>query len=158
MGGEYYSDTLDGSDKRMDYDPESYFKQDPLKQLTFKVKSAPGSGLNMSNGCDMVRGKDAGTWDFKHKTELSKTCGQAGRHTTKFTGSNKDFTINQVSEPEDMNNSHHTQFELEGKCTPQKSEWEGKVIARIGNFKLGDLITHNEVSIPQHFHLIFLIF
>lgn len=143
MGGEFYGDTLDASDKRMDYDPEDYFKQDPLKQLTFKVKSAPGNGLTMSNGADMVRGKAAGTWDFKHKTELAYACG-GGRHTTKFTGSNKDFTLNVVTEPENMNANHHTQFEVEGKCTPQKAAFEGKAIARIGNFKLGDLSTANE--------------
>jgi hypothetical protein len=46
--GDYYCDILDCSDKRMDFDAEDTFKQDALKQLSFKAKSAPGKGLTVS--------------------------------------------------------------------------------------------------------------
>jgi hypothetical protein len=41
MGGDYYCDVLDCSDKRMDFDHEEHLKFEQLKTMTLKVKSEP---------------------------------------------------------------------------------------------------------------------
>jgi hypothetical protein len=152
----YYCDILDGSDKRMDYDAEEQFKQDPLKQLSFKVKSAPNKGLNLSNGTDMVKGKEAGTWDFKSKSELKYSCAE-NQYQTKLVTSNKDYTMNIEANPRAMNNENvETTFETEFKCTPQKTDWEGKLAAKVGKVKLGPITSYSEVSFTIHSHLIFI--
>ena len=43
MGQDYYGDVCDTGDKYLDYDVEDYFKMDPLKEISFKVKSAPST-------------------------------------------------------------------------------------------------------------------
>jgi len=137
MGGDYYGDIISGQDQRMDYDPEDQYKQDDLKMLTFKVKSAPQKGLSMTNGTDMVRGKEPGAWDFKHKSEVKYGCA-SNQYQTKVVASNKDFTLNVEATPKQLNNGEvSTTVEVEGKIVPAKNEWEGKVHAKVGNFKMG---------------------
>ena len=70
MGGDYYNSALSASDNRMDYDHEEPHKMDPLKTFSLKVKNAPGKGLTTSHAADMVKGKEAGSWDLKHKTQV----------------------------------------------------------------------------------------
>ena len=145
MGGDYYGDVLDCSDKRMDYDPCDQFKQEPLKTLSFKVKSAPAKALSMANGMDMVRGKNAGEWDFKHKTELKYACA-SNQYETKVTASNKDFTLAVEARPEKWNQGLNTKFEVETKCIPQKGDWEAKVEAKVGDFQVGPIVPFTQVS------------
>jgi hypothetical protein len=142
---DYYCDILDASDKRMDYDHESQFKQDPLKQLSFKTKSAPSKALSLSNATDMVKGKIEGSWDFKHKTELKHVCAN-NQYEMKITSSNKDFTLEMNAAPTNLNKDMNTSFHSEAKCTPQKSDWEVKMSAKVGGFKLGPVVPYSEVS------------
>lgn len=142
----HYGDLLDTSDKRMDYDCEDQHKQDPIKEMTFKFKSAPNKGLNLANGADMVSGKTAGTWDFKHKSEIKYNCAN-NQYQTKIVASNKDFLINVEANPSNMNNADvQTTLIAEGKCTPQKEDWEGKLIAKVGGVKMGPVTSFSEVS------------
>jgi hypothetical protein len=145
MGGDYFCDVLDCSDKRMDYDSCDQFKQDPLKTLSFKVKSAPSKALTMANGMDMVRGKTAGEWDFKHKTELKHACAN-NQYESKVVASNKDFTFEVEAKPEKWNQGLDTKFDFETKCTPQKGDWEAKLAAKVGGFQVGPLVPFTEVS------------
>lgn len=39
-----------------------------------------------------------------------------------------------------------TSFEFEGKCTPAKDEFEAKLVAQVGGFKLGPVLPDCEVS------------
>ena len=91
MGKDYFNDVCDSGDKDLDYDVEDPFKMDPLKEISFKVKSAPSKLSSMSNAADMVRGKEPGTWDFKHKTEVNHKCSDNMKATV--TASNKDFAL-----------------------------------------------------------------
>jgi len=145
MGGDYFCDVLDCSDKRMDYDFESMHKQDDLKTMTLKIKSAPTKGLSLSNGADMVRGKGAGAWDFKHKSELKYSCANA-QYQTKIVASNKDFTLGVTAEPASLNETMQTSFEVEAKCIPQKQDWETKVQAKVSGFQVGPISPFTEVS------------
>ena len=100
----------------------------------------------MSNGADMVRGKAAGTWDFKHKTELVHNCSDVMKATV--TASNKDFALKWNWSPKDMNKDGiDSRIEMEAKSTPAKEDWEANAELRIGGFELGPIKPYSEVSI-----------
>ena len=144
--GDYFCDVLDCSDKHLDYDVEDPFKMDPLKDLSFKVKSAPTKGTSMSNAADMVKGKTAGTWDMKHKTEINHKCNDQMK--ANVVASNKDFTLKWSWSPADLNKDGiDSELEVEAKCIPAKEDWEAKAEFKIGGFELGPIKPFTEVSI-----------
>lgn len=152
MGKGYYGDTLDHVDKVMDYDHEDVFKQDPLKDLSFKVKSSAGKKTNMSNACDFVKGKTEGSWEVKHKTELKHECCEQ-LHSS-MTVSNKEFVLGSTWHPADFNNNgQHTSVEAEAKCNPGKQDWEFKAEAQTGGFELGPVKPWAAVSISSLIHI-----
>jgi len=146
----YFGDILEDHDKRMDFEVEEPFKMDAIKLLTFKAKSKPAKHIALSQGVDMVRGKTAGDFDFKHKSELTKT-NKDGSGSTKFTASNKDFAVDREWAPEDLNkDGMHSTIELEGKWTPAKSDWEGKLEWKIGGMKMGPIVPWTELQVDTN--------
>ena len=124
----FYDDILSAGDKRMDFDPEDVHKQDALKTLTFKAKSKPAKGLSLRQGCDFVRGKEAGTFDLKHKTEMRQSCHNNQWETT-LTASNKDFKVQVDYAPDSMQvDGRMVSVGCEMTCTPNKNEWEANAI------------------------------
>lgn len=118
--------------------------------MTFKFKSAPTKGLSLTNGADMVSGKTAGVWDFKHKSEIKYACAEQ-QYTTKIVASNKDFTLNIEANPSNLNNENMTtSLTAEGKCTPQKEDWEAKLIAKVGDVKLGPVTSFSEIELNSN--------
>ena len=142
----YYGDVCDSADKQLDYDVEDPFKMDPLKDISFKVKSAPTKKTNMANGADMVKGKAPGTWDMKHKTEIGHQCCDNFKATV--TSSNKDFAAKVNWGPADLNkDGMDSSLEVEAKCIPAKEDWEANAEFKIGGFELGPIKPWSEVSI-----------
>jgi hypothetical protein len=143
MGQEYFGDVLDSSDKRMDFDYEDVFKMDALKLLTFKAKSAPSKGVNLSQGTDMVSGKNNG-YDFKHKSEIKVA--HENDLETKVTVSNKDFKLEAEWQPADLNKDMHFSAEVESKIVPAKSEWEAKLEVKAGGMEVGPMRPWTELQ------------
>ena len=144
MGGQYFGDVLEDGDKRMDYEVEKPNHKDAIKLLSLKLKSAPAKNMSLSNGVDMVRGGKEGAFDFKHKTEFKNSCDEQD---WKFVVTNKGFEGELEYTPADFNkDGMHTSIELEGKSTPAKNAWEGKVELKTGGFELGPMTPWVEVS------------
>ena len=92
----------------------------------------------------MVHGKAAGTYDFKHKSELKW---KALDGDWKFVGSNKDYTAEAEFEPAALNsNGMHGSVEVEAKCTPGKQDWEGKAEFKVGGVELGPIKSWTELQ------------
>ena len=84
----------------------------------------------------MVKGKTAGTYDHKHKSELKYKVN--GELDTKLVASNKDYTVELEYAPADFNKDGlHSSLELELKDTPAKADWEGKAELKVGGYELG---------------------
>ena len=148
MSKQYFGDILETGDKRMDYEVEKPFKMDDIKLLTLKVKSAPEKWLNLTQGTDMVKGKDAGIYDFKHKTEVKYAEGDVE---VKLTATNKDFAIDAEVQPSDFNkDGMHSSFQVEAKMTPAKDDWEAKFEAKVGGFNLGPITPWCELQLDTN--------
>lgn len=142
----YYGDILDKGDKRMDYDAEEPFKQDELKTVSFKAKSAPAKGLTLKQACDFVKGKEPNTFDIKHKTEMKQICAQEQYETT-LISSSKDFSVNFGINPTDLNkDGKDASLNFEMKCTPQKNEWEATTIASVGGIEMGPVTSYTSLE------------
>ena len=134
----YFGDLLDTSDNRMGIECEKPQKQDAPKLFSVKVKSSPGSGVNLAQGMDIVAGEKDKPQVFKHKVELKKKINS--ENSIKITGTNKDFEFDYDFTPEALNkDGMDSSMEIEGKYTPGKDNWEGKVEYKIGGFKVGPL-------------------
>ena len=105
MTKQYFGDILECGDKRMDYEVEKPWKVDDIKLMTFKAKSAPSKETSISHGTDMVRAKEPGTYEFKHKSELKTTMHD---NDVKLTISNKDFTLQSEREPQILTRTDNT--------------------------------------------------
>lgn len=98
----------------------------------------------------MVAGKTAGTYDFKHKSELKSSINDECEG--KLTATNKDYALELEYNPADLNKDGlHSSLEVEAKCTPVKGDWEGKVEFKVGGYELGPIKSWTEVSI-NHLH------
>ena len=148
MTKQYFGDILECGDKRMDYEVEKPWKVDDIKLMTFKAKSAPSKETSISHGTDMVRAKEPGTYEFKHKSELKTTMHD---NDVKLTISNKDFTLQSEWEPADLNkDGQHSSIDVEAKCTPAKDDWEAKVEFKIGGMKVGPMVPWTEFQLDTN--------
>ena len=149
MGQDYYCDVLDHEDCMMDYDVEDPFKQDALKELSLKVKSALGKKTTMANAAEMVSGKTAGTWDMKQKTELKHT--PCSHMDMSVTVANKDITLKASVRPDQINgDGMDGSFQVEAKCAPAKNAWEAKAEFKVGGFELGPIKPWTEIEVETN--------
>jgi len=140
---DYFGDILDTSDNRMGIDCEKPDKQDKPKLFSLKVKSAPGEGVNLAQGFDMIKGK-AGP-EFKHKVEFKRKFDS--QNAVKVVATNKDFEFDYDFTPEALNkDGMNSNLELEGKYIPGKDSWEGKAEYKVGGIKAGPLTTNLELQ------------
>jgi hypothetical protein len=99
----------------------------------------------LANGMDMVAGKTAGTYDFKHKSELKSSINDECEG--KLTATNKDYALELEYNPADLNKDGlHSSLEVEAKCTPVKGDWEGKVEFKVGGYELGPIKSWTELQ------------
>jgi hypothetical protein len=101
----------------------------------------------MAQGADFVKNGD--DWALKYKTEVKKVFDD--EHSLKFVASNKDYTAEWDFKPADLNKDGlQTQLEVEAKCVPAKSEWEGKVEFKVGGFGAGPVKGYTELQVDSN--------
>ena len=103
----YYEDVLDAEDRLLGvagHDITDPHKDDAIKHLSFKVKSAPDANTTYSTGQDISRGKSGGV-AFKQKTEVTR---KEGEFDLKWTVTNKDYEFNGDWAPKDLNDGVET--------------------------------------------------
>ena len=86
---------------------------------------------------------------MKHKTEIKKAFDS--EHSLKVVASNKDYTAEWDFKPADLNqDGNEAQLEVEVKCVPAKSQWEGKAEFKIGGFGAGPLKSFTEIQVDSN--------
>lgn len=133
----------------MDYDYELPHKFDGPKVFAFKCKSSPGNGVDLAQSAEMVAGKVAGAFNFKHKSELKKKFD--GEHSLKFTSTNKDYELQYTLSPEALNKDGvEGQLEVKAKCLPATNGWEGSAEFKAGGFELGPIKPWTELQLETN--------
>jgi len=139
----YYEDVLDAEDRLLGvagHDITDPHKDDAIKHLSFKVKSAPDANTTYSTGQDISRGKSGGV-AFKQKTEVTR---KEGEFDLKWTVTNKDYEFNGDWAPKDLNDGVETVLSSQVKFTPKGDaiEYEYSAGVKRGGDDMGPIRPH----------------
>lgn len=145
----WYDRLLKNSDRTMDFDPTDNFKQDAIKNASFKVKGTAKEGIDITQSNDAVKGA-SGDYAFKHKTEVVAVCAPHNLK-GKLTVNGKETALRLKQHPAGWNaNGSHGCWSLDANCAPQSDEWRVKAQLKYGGVELGPITPWTEVSASHH--------